>query len=214
MRSGAGAVLMPKYTETLREIAEGIQNVSKATKEIRQLTLHSWPSTHSNPPDVENWRTTIACLLRCETELKNSIEKLLASAECDLVEKWREPSAIAESDSASVRTSILVIDAVKKNCADELETWLSVNLPRIKDDARTEQDAKWTAALGFGGVLGPETIAKQVAHEKAEAECKGSLNEIDETMRYVSAAMLDIPALASYFKKRIAELKAQAKGTN
>ncbi len=53
--------------------AKFLEPVKASVEQVRQLTLHSWPSTHSNPPDIENWRTTIACLIKNCQELENTL---------------------------------------------------------------------------------------------------------------------------------------------
>jgi len=53
--------------------AKFLEAVKASVEQVRQLTLHSWPSTHSNPPDVEDWRTTIACLIKNCQELEAAL---------------------------------------------------------------------------------------------------------------------------------------------
>ncbi len=52
-----------------------LEAVKASVEQVRQLTLQSWPSTHSNPPDVENWRTTIACLIKNCDELERALPR-------------------------------------------------------------------------------------------------------------------------------------------
>ncbi len=54
---------------------ERLEAVKASVEQVRQLTLQSWPSTHSNPPDIENWRTTIACLIKNCDELQRALRQ-------------------------------------------------------------------------------------------------------------------------------------------
>lgn len=78
---------------------------------------------------VERWRKQEGAE---GAEYAAEIEKLLASADVDLVKKWREQSKKQwnDGDNGESRQSA--------DCAAELETWLAVNLPRIKVEARLE----------------------------------------------------------------------------
>lgn len=112
-------------TETLREIAKEWRNYGK--------------EIHADSP-----RTGDAFL-----ECSERIEKLLSEAECDLVKldraKASEIREILERKKAertitmdfAIRQEERVLELEGR--AYELETWLAVNLPRIKAEARLDE---------------------------------------------------------------------------
>jgi hypothetical protein len=60
--------------------AERHNALRKVIEEVRQLTLKSWPRTHSNPPDVEEWRTVIAALMRCDRDFADALLAIAPSS--------------------------------------------------------------------------------------------------------------------------------------
>lgn len=115
--------------DTLRSIVEGMR------------CDYSYDSLRYGPAGWEHDPT------KCP---KCRLEALLAEYE-DLVKKWREPNVNVRCDenggSVSYDTSY---DATRLQCADELETWLAVNLERIKAQAERDGATKvlsWASRL-------------------------------------------------------------------
>lgn len=109
-------------TDTLRSIADKWREAEKTmaeggTIEVDRRWLHGY--------------ATGTVMSECAAEL----EALLAEYEIDLVKTWREPNVNVRCDenggSVSYDTSY---DATRLQCAAELETWLAVNLERIKSE--------------------------------------------------------------------------------
>ena len=60
--------------EARQRVADEYEGVHKLIEDVRLLTVDSWPQTHSNPPDVEKWRTIVACLIKCDREVIRALE--------------------------------------------------------------------------------------------------------------------------------------------
>ncbi len=60
--------------EAQQRVADEYEGVHKLIEDVRLLTVDSWPQTHSNPPDVEKWRTIVACLIKCDREVIRALE--------------------------------------------------------------------------------------------------------------------------------------------
>lgn len=151
-------------SDTLREIIEGMEHTGPRWATGEQA------GEHVNGCDK-------ATCPKCR------LESLLSEAECDLVKKWR--IALSHEEDCGYDHGI---DDARRECADELETWLAVNLPRIKAEAKG---------------LAIKELYEQIGIRFTEREpYNGAWSE----------AMLIVREQYYKAKGRIAELSAQSKG--
>lgn len=144
-------------TDTLRSIAEGMEHRTVSGCSIPQWgELVARGLTH-----LDHDENCPKCRLEA---LRAEYEKV------DLVKKWKGDADILEQ-VAKFGASMAIVEALRM-CAAELETWLAVNLERIKAEARLEE-AKWWSSPDREH--GPRTLYLNEKERFAalEAQAKG-----------------------------------------